>query len=369
MLKHLVRPEIVRLEAYDLELSNRQIAKAMGLHESQILRFDTNTSPYTPKELLSNLALEVRDYPVNEYSDTSYAELPPLAAEYTQTDKDMIVIGAGADECLDIVAKTFLSNGTEVILPIPTYAMFRVTTEISGAQSWEVLRQVDFSVDIESVLNNIRPNIRMIFLCNPNNPTANPTPRKDIELLLEQTRCLVLVDEAYFEFYGKSVVDLTYEFENLVVIRSLSKAFSMAAMRVAYLVANRKTVQMLNKVRPPTSVSVFSVMMAQAALSQPHTIKNMAQTLVQERKQLQEKLNRLENIITYPSETNFVLLRFNKLPARDVHHALMKKGLVTRDVSGLPLLENCLRISVRTKEDDSYLFESLKEVIELKYPI
>jgi len=364
-LEHLVRPEIVQLDAYELELSNRQIAKAMGLNESQVLRFDTNTSPYTPKELLSNLAQEIRDYPVNEYSDTSYAELPQLAAEYTQTDEDMILIGAGADECLDIVAKTFLGNGTEVILPVPTYAMFRVTPEISGAQSQDVFRQVDFSVDVDAVLNKINPNTRMILLCNPNNPTANPTPRRDIELLLEQSRCIVLVDEAYFEFYGKSVVDLTYEFENLVVIRSLSKAFSLAAMRVAYLIANRKTVQMLNKVRPPTSVSVFSMMMATAALSQPHTMQNIAKTLVQERKQLQDQLNHLENIVTYPSETNFILLRFNTLRARDVHHALMKKGLVTRDVSGLPLLENCLRISVRTKEEDSYLFESLKEVLKL----
>ncbi len=364
MLKRLVRPEIARLEAYEWEISNQQIAKTMGLKESQVIRFDLNTSPYSLTTILRDLAQKIPNYPVNEYIDTTYSELPQLAATYTQTDEDMIVIGAGADECLDITAKAFLGVGTEAILPTPTYSMFKITAEIMGAKPREVLRHDDFSVDIPAILDNITPESRMIFLCSPNNPTANATPREDIKLLLEQAQCMVLIDEAYSEFYGKSIVDLTHEFENLIVIRTLSKAFSMAAMRIGFIVANRKTVQILNKVRPPTSVGVFSAMMATAALAQPNLIEEIVPTIIQERTRLQTKLDQMNGIETYPSDTNFLLVRFNKASAKDVHKGLMKKGLIVRDISGLPLLQNCLRFTVRTKDDDDLLLESLEEILE-----
>lgn len=363
MLERLVRPEVSNLEAYEFEPSNRQIAEVVGLQESLIKRFDLNTVPYTLKSIMQKLAQDFPELPVNEYPDTSYAEFTRLSAEYTQTDDNMIVIGAGADECVDIAAKTFLGRGTETILPVPTYSMFRVVTEIMGAQPQEVLRQDDFSMDVDALLAKINDKTRIIFLCNPNNPTANATPRKDIERLLGQAHCMIFVDEAYYEFYGKSVVDLTYDFENLVVLRTLSKAFCMAGMRAAFLVANWQTIQLLHKIRPPNSLCVITVKMAEAALSQPYMIKKIATSIVQERRRLHAKLDCLEGVTTFPSDANFLLMRFNKVPAKKVHQELLQKGIVTRDVSNLPLLENCLRITVRTSEDDDFLLESLEEIL------
>lgn len=364
MLDHLVRPEITRLKAYEWELSTQQLAEAVGLEPWQIKRFDTNTSPYTLKTIMEDLAQEFPSMPVNEYPDTSYANLTQLAASYTKTDEEMIVIGAGADECIDITAKTFLGRETEAIIPFPTYSMFRIVSEIMGATVQGVIRQDDFSVDIDAVLNKINEKTRMIFLCNPNNPTANTTPRKDIERLLEQAQCMIFIDEAYFEFSGESAVDLTYEFENLIVLRTLSKAFCMAAMRVAYLVANRHTVQTLHKVRPPNSVCSFSVRMAEAALTHQTMIKKIVKSILQERVRFQAELDRFEEISTFPSDTNFLLVRSHKIPASDIYQNLLRKGLVTRNVSNLPLLENCLRITVRTREDDNLLLKSLKNTLQ-----
>ena len=224
MLEPFTRPEIAQLEAYEWEMSNNQIAEAMGLQEAQIIRFDVNTSPYTLRTILMDLAKGLPDFPVNAYPDTFYADLTHLVAEYTQTTEDMIVIGSGADECLDIAAKVFLERGTEAILPTPTYGMFQVVTEVMGGQLRKVPRRADFSVDVNVILENINSKTRMIFLCSPNNPTATTTPRKDIEYLLEQTNCPILIDEAYYEYCGKTVVDLTHDNENLIVLRTFSKA-------------------------------------------------------------------------------------------------------------------------------------------------
>jgi len=366
MLDQLIRPEIVNLDAYEWEISNPKLAELMGLEPSQIKRFDTNTSPYRLQTIMKELAQEFPAMPINEYPDTSYADLTQLTAEYTRTDEQMIVITAGADEGLDIVAKTFLGIKNEAILPVPTYSMFRVVTEIAGATARDVVRKSDFSVDLEEVLGNINDKTRVIFLCNPNNPTGNPTPRNDIEQLLENTNALVFIDEAYSEFYGKSVVDLTYDYENLVVLRTLSKAFGMAAMRVAFLVANQKTVQALHKVRPPNSLCVFSVRMAEVALTRLNAVKDLVQSILKERTRFRAELDQLEGITTFPSEANFLLVRFHNIPVVKVHQELLKKGLVTRDISSLPLLQNCLRITVRSKEDDDFFLESLKEVLSIK---
>ncbi len=363
MLEPFTRPEIAQLEAYEWEMSNKQIADAMGLQESQIIRFDVNTTPYTLRTILTDLATNLPNFPVNAYPDTFYADLAKLVADYTQTTKDMIVIGSGADECLDIVAKVFLERGTNAILPSPTYAMFQVVTELMAAQPMKIPRQADFSVDMNAVLETINSKTRLIFLCSPNNPTATTTPRKDIEYLLEQTNCPILVDEAYYEFCGKTVVDMTYDHENLIVLRTFSKAFGMAGMRVAYLVAHPKTVQLLNKVRPTNSLCVLSVKMAQDAFSHLTTINQFVSSIVQERKRLHSELERLE-LSPFPSETNFLLVRFNEYSAKSAYQGLLQRGLVTRDLNDVPLIENCLRITVQAKEANNLLLNSLKEIIK-----
>jgi histidinol-phosphate aminotransferase len=363
MIEQLIRPEIVKMEAYEWEWSEQKFAEALGLQKSQIRRFDLNTSPYTLKPILKDLAKELIDFPVNEYPDTTYSKLTHLSANYTQTDEDMIVIGSGADECLDIVAKTFLDKGMNAIIPGPTYAMFPVITELMGADPQNVSRKSDFSVDVDAVLENINEKTRLIFLCSPNNPTANTTPRKDIERLLEESKKPVLIDEAYYEFSGESAVDLTYEFENLVVLRTFSKAFSMAGMRVAFLVANRKTVQFLNKVRPTNSLCVLSVKMAQEALNQIYLVKEITASLIKERNRLEAELACLNRVTIFPSVTNFLLIRFHEFSAKTAHQELLKRGIITRDLSEVPLIENCLRITIRTKEDNDFLLESLKEIL------
>lgn len=216
---------------------------------------------------------------------------------------------------------------------------------------------------MNTVLETINSKTRLIFLCSPNNPTATTTPRKDIKYLLEQTNCPVLIDEAYYEFCGKTVVDLTYDYENLIILRTFSKAFGMAGMRVAFLVAHQKTVQLLNKVRPTNSLCVLSVKMAQDAFSQLTTINQFVSSIIQERNRLHVELEQL-GLSPFPSETNFLLVRFNEYSAKTAYQGLLQRGLVTRDISEVPLIENCLRITIQTKEADDLLIDALKEILK-----
>src|SRR5438309_4817031 len=247
-------------EAYGWETPSHEIAKKVGLKNEQIVRLDTNTSPYAPLDELKLLSKAAPKLQVNQYPDTTYLGIRKGLAAYCGIGVDRFVVTNGADEGLDIIGKTLLDNGDEAVVPIPTYAMFRIVSEVMGARVRYVRRSpVDFSVGADEVLGSVGPRTKLIFLCNPNSPTGNPMPLSEVERIAKEANVCVAVDEAYYEFWGKTAAGLTEKYDNLIVCRTFSKAFSMAGVRVGYLVAQGKTVDQLNVVRPPNSLSVISI--------------------------------------------------------------------------------------------------------------
>jgi histidinol-phosphate aminotransferase len=350
-------------EEYGWETPSEEIAAKVGLPVGEIVRLDTNTSPFRPVRALEDLASALDTIEVNQYPDTSYLSLREDLAGYTGKGLDRFVITNGADEGLDIITKVFLDPGDEVVITTPTYSMYRIASSIMGARVVTVPRRKDFSIDVEKILASVTPKTKAIFLCNPNNPTGDFTPIADLERLAEESRVAVAIDEAYFEFCGKSAVDLSDELENVIVCRTLSKAFSMAGVRIGYLVAKPETVKKLNVVRPPNSVSVISLFLAQAALAHPDEMRGNVRSTVEEREKLVRRLGEIRGIVVYPSETNFLLFRVLDGDASAVHGELMGKGLVLRNLSRVQGVENCLRCTVSTPEINDRLVAALERAL------
>ncbi|RLI28355.1 MAG: histidinol-phosphate transaminase, partial [Candidatus Hecatellales archaeon] len=270
----------------------------------------------------------------------------------------------GADEALDILAKTFVDPGTCALVASPTYSMYRISVELLDGRIIEVARRPDFSDNVEALIEQCkRPEARMVFLCSPNNPTGNLSKREDVVRLLETVECAVVVDEAYAEFAGESLVDLTGKYENLIIVRTFSKAFGMAGVRIGYMVAHPETIRLLSKARPPNSVSTISLTLAKLALENRDEILPKIEEIKRERERLAGRLAELPNVEVYPSQANFILARFEQ--ADKVYSELLKRGMVLRRVSG-PLLENCLRITVLDRKANDRLITSLKEVLGVK---
>ena len=347
-------------EPYSWETPTHEIAAAVGLRPDQIVRLDTNTSQYRPLAAMKELEKVLPAARLNDYPDTSYRRLAEGLARYTGKKTGNLVVTNGTDEGLDLVTKAFIDRGEEAVIPTPTYAMYGIDTQLMGGRIKTVPRTADFGLDVDGILGSVGPKTKLVFLCNPNNPTGNSSPVAEVERIVKESEVGVVVDEAYFELCGKSAVDLIDRYDNVVVCRTLSKGFSMAGVRVGYLVGNEEMVQELNKIRMPNSLSMLSIILAEAALADTTEMQRHVRATVRDRESLYGGLRELEELLTpYPSEANFILFRLRSARADVVHRRLLKTGLVLRNVGHLPGLKNCLRTTVGTPRINRRLLAEL----------
>jgi len=242
--------------------------------------------------------------------------------------------------------------------------MYNIVSKIMGARVVEALRKDDLTDDFDRIKASIDENTRIVFLGSPNNPTGTCVSRPDLLDLLRSFDCAVVLDEAYFEFSGETFVDLTKEYDNLIILRTFSKAFSLAGARVGYIVSSDNTIDLINRVRPPNSLTVFSLELARLALLNKELMEANVSSILSARDVLKGSLEGI-GLNVYPSKANFLLVDFRPRSPTQIHRMLIKRGIVVRDVSSMPLLDKCLRITVRDKNDNQRLVEALSEVLSL----
>ena len=351
---------------YTWEPPDRVIAARYGLREEQILRFDLNTSPRAPDFLVDALAGPF-DPPLNEYPDSTYAELAEAAADYVRAEPGEILVGCGADEVLDIIAKAFLGPGDSSVVPIPTYSYYGVLTSQRGARLTAILRlgpNDAFALDLPAMRDALA-DAAVVWLCAPNNPTGAPESRAALEALFEAAAGLpgggpaIVADEAYIEFQPGSLVGLRERYPSLVVVRTLSKAFALPGLRVGYAVARRDTIARLERFRPPGSISTVSATIAAAALRRPELAADNAAALGDEREWLAGRLADL-GCSAYPSVTNFLLCRIgSQEEAERLTEHLLRGGIVPRTFGPANPLRGHLRFTVRDRGQNERLLEVL----------
>ena len=359
-LSELARRTVLELDPYAWELSSEAVAVRHGLRVQDVLRFDLNTSPFPPGPWYAAMEAARLEAMPHEYFDTGYAELAPLFGAYCGVTADHVVVGAGADEVLDVVAKTFLDNGDAAVLPAPTYPMYAIVSVQMGASLRPVPLRADFSPDVDALLAAAE-GAKVLWYCSPNSPTGNATAPADMERLAGEAPCMVVVDEAYTEYAGWSAAPLVAGHPNLIVVRTMSKAFGMAGMRLAWAVARPEVIELLNRVRPPNSVCRVTARLGAAALRDLPSMRANVAAVIAQREPLAEGL-RTAGAHVHPSVTNFLLTRWESpAEARAVYGWLEARGMVVRNYADHPLLPGHLRVTVRTADQNARLLSALED--------
>jgi len=253
-------------------------------------------------------------------------------------------------------------NGGHIIIPAPTFSMYRIHSLIAGAKPVEVSRGSKFEVDVSAVVEACKSyQARAVIVCSPNNPTANSTSVRDVQFLLEQSGALIIIDEAYIEFGGESCLKLLNRYPNLVILRTFSKAFGLAGLRVGYLLGNPEVVKEIHRVKQPFNLNIFSQLAARTVLSNYGEFKLMVDKILAMRDNLIEEMSVIKNVTVFPSEANFILFR-TQLKGREVFEGLLKKGVLIRNVHA-PGIEDCLRVTVGRDNENKLFLDSLQAVL------
>ena len=360
--------------SYAWEATDEEVAARYGVPVGEILRFDLNTSPAPPAIAAEILAAGRFEAPLSEYPPSDYRRLIETAARVYGVGVDELLVGAGADEILDLAGKAFLPPGGRAVLPAPTYAMYRVVTEQRTAVA-EVVprlgREHDFALDVEAVRAAAR-DADLVWLCSPNNPTGLPEPDGAIEGLLDGIRgdadaagrspATVVLDEAYAEFVGRSLVDLRFDHPNLVLVRTASKAYALAGLRVGFAIARPETIARIAPYRPPGSVSTVSVSVVTAALDRPDAMLANVARVEAERERLTRAL-RAVGWSVGETVTNFLLVDFETAErAAATATGLLRRALVPRTFGAGHPLAHCLRLTIRDATGNDRLIAAAQSI-------
>jgi histidinol-phosphate aminotransferase len=276
-----------------------------------------------------------------------------------------IFLGNGSDECIDILYRAFCNPGKDnVIICPPTYGMYEVSANINEVEVRKAPLLDNFQLDLIHVENLVDANTKIIWLCSPNNPTANSLNREDIETVLNNFPGLVVIDEAYINFSRhRSFIQELKDYPNLVVLQTLSKAWGLAGLRLGMAFASEAIIEVYNKIKPPYNIGQATQELVLKALDEVGQVNEMIRLIVEMREELVIALNKLPTVQkVYPSDANFLLVKV--ADARAAYDQLLDNGIVVRDRSQVELCEGCLRITVGTKKENAELIKNLETFLQ-----
>lgn len=301
---------------------------------------------------------------LHRYPSPQQTELRSRIAEWRGVRKENVFVGVGSDESIDLLYRIFCDPGTDrVMITPPTYGMYKVSANIHDiAVDSVLLKQDDFQPDADNILDKIKPDTKLLFLCSPNNPTGNTFERAVVEQLIREFTGVVVVDEAYIDFSDeKSWASEVVNYPNLVVLQTLSKSFGLAGIRLGIAIAQEDIINYFLKIKAPYNVNALTSKYALEAFSHLNDIQFKIDAIKKERKRLREKLAKLACVQhIYPSNANFLLAKFDK--AKSLYTKLADNGIIIRYRGNEPHCENCLRITVGTPDENDKLIKAIKKI-------
>ena len=367
-VEDFLRPDIYEMEEYTPIEPLEVLSARLGLPAERIIKLDGNENPYGPSPRALAALADYERYHI--YPDPEHALLREAVQDYIGIDKAHIMFGNGSDELIDLVMRLFLGLGDAIINCPPTFGMYSFDAAICGAEVVRVPRRADFSLDVEGILQTSNSKVqssklkltkKLLFINSPNNPDGGLTSREDLLRLLELP-LVVVIDEAYAEFSGTSLVDLAPEHPNLIVLRTFSKWAGLAGLRIGYGVFPLDIIRHLWKIKQPYNVNVAAQAAALASLEDLEYLQANVQRIAAERERLYTELAKLDFLHPYPSRSNFILCRVLGRDARQLKLSLEREGILVRYFDK-PGLKDCIRISVGKPDQTEVLLQTLHEVI------
>jgi histidinol-phosphate aminotransferase len=328
------------------------------------VKLDANESPYDlPEAVRMRLAAELLEgNNLNLYPDSDADILRKDIAKYFNISTHEIVVGAGSDELIRIITSTFIEKGEKILCPTPSFGMYSIFTRVAGGTPVEIPLKENFDYDMNAFYKAIdQHHPKLIFICSPNNPTGNTLGSSELLDLVANFNGIVVIDEAYGEFCGKSVIHDIIRHPNGIVLKTFSKALGLAGLRIGYAVGNKDLVDQIYKVKSPYNINSFSQRAAELVLENMDIIEKRISAIVEERERLYREFSKIKKVQAYPSKANFILIRV--ADADRVRRGLMEQGILVRSFANDAGLKDCLRITVGTKEDNDILLQALEHVL------
>ncbi|MCS6968396.1 MAG: histidinol-phosphate transaminase [Cytophagales bacterium] len=343
-LSRLMRPHIATLKPYSSARDEYSGSEGIFL--------DANENPWG----------SVTTQLLNRYPDPYQQALKSRIAELKHVPQEKIFLGNGSDEAIDLLYRAFCEPYLDnVIICPPTYGMYEVSAEINCVEVRRIPLSADFQLRPDAIIEAADWHTKMLFICSPNNPTANSMHLEDIRFLLERFEGLVVIDEAYIDFSQQpSCITLLEVYPNIVVLQTFSKAWGLAALRLGMAFASAEIIGVLNKIKPPYNVSGVAQRLALEGLNNQRQFQEMVSQTLEQRQWLSHALACLPEVLhVYPSDANFLLVKVKR--PKEMYDFLISRKIIVRDRSRLALCEGCLRITVGTAEENQQLVAAMSQ--------
>ena len=343
--------------------------------------------PYDPKYLPAEVMLSANENPVNlpddlrlevvrasrkvlmnRYPDPLANELRDMIAAENGLTRDQVIVGNGGDELLFNTALAWGGPGRTFLNFPPTFSVYKNNAQLTNTRIVDIARLDDFSLDESAIIPRLAVgDIDFTIVTSPNNPSGNLASASFVRRMCEASDTLVMVDEAYFEFSRYTARPLLDQYENLVILRTFSKAFSLAGVRVGYLLGSERVINEYKKVRQPYSVDAISQTIAKVVYQNRAQFEKGIDQIIEQRGRMVAELDAMHGVTAYPSDSNYVLFRLrDDIDASTVWQQLLDAGVLIRDFSRTPGLAGCMRVSVGLPEENTRFLNALRKILHEK---
>ena len=326
------------------------------------VKLDSNENFFVDADFLRQVFAEaLRDVDLRLYNPGVMAELKDALGRYVGVSGGCVCVGSGAEHLIDLIVQSFLSAGDNVVCVVPSFFMYGKRVSLSGADVVDVPLRRDLSLDVDGILAKCNDRTRLVFVCSPNNPTGNEFGWDAIEALADGCSALIVVDEAYAEFGDGSLCSRAVDKENVVVVRTFSKAFGLAGLRFGYLVANEGLASGLFEVAPYT-VGTVVARFVERLLDRRDVVDGWIRRVKEERDKLIKELRSIGGVKVFDSKANFVTFK-PSVDADRIYKGLLERCIVVKNLGSLPVIGHCLRVTVGLPEMNEAFLKGLREVL------
>lgn len=329
------------------------------------IKLNQNENPYDlPEWFKKEIMAEFSASSWNRYPTYTNVRLKEKLASHLNTIEDRLLIGNGSNELLQMLISLVLPHKSKVLIVTPTFLIYQQLAQLSEAEIHEIEFAQDWSFPVEKIVALLKGKpIQLCILCSPNSPTGASLSQSSLIQILEATRGLVLLDEAYHEFSDNRYVELQESFANLLISRTFSKALGLAGLRIGYFLGDSALIQEIGKAKLPYNLNIFSEFVAGKVMDRPDLIEENVDRILKGKQALFSELQKIDHLTVFPSAANFIMVE-TPLPSFEIFSKLAEDGILIRDISGYhSRLKNKLRITVGTPEENAKLVEKLHTVL------
>jgi histidinol-phosphate aminotransferase len=362
-IETIIRKNITRISPYVPGKPISELKRTYGLEK--IIKLASNESPYGPSaEVVETIKKNAGI--IHRYPDGSGYYLKNKLADDFNLSAENFILGNGSSEIISMALQIVLNPGDEIIYPHPSFLIFKILAHTLGAEPVEVELNGDYSYNPDKIMESISPRTKAIILCNPNNPTGTIMTKEQVEKLMAKIpdNILIISDEAYFEYVEDKNFGSAFPYirnKNLLISRTFSKIYGLAALRIGYGIASKEITGYMERIRPPFNTTLMAQEAALTALKDKEYIEKIRGKNLEEKERLYQEFKKLE-IAYIPSETNFILCKFKK-PTTGLIKKLEKRGIIVRGMAAFRLPEEYMRITIGTREENDILLRNLVELM------